>query len=190
MIVSVVAGIVVMFILTKEETRKPATDLASGKIYMQERQQKRKDIPQVPPPSNPESFTFYKILNSKKDDIVPLNIDNSKIEKKEEHDIKDPQQEKMQQIEKEMERDIEKRGKKDDVYTVQVAALTNESTANEVISRLKLYGYESYLIKVEEQKGRSLYKVRVGTFVSIVDAQDVAKLLKRVGFDTYVVKAD
>jgi len=85
---------------------------------------------------------------------------------------------------------LERRARKDEVYTVQVAALSSETKATGVVSKLKTEGYESYLLKEDVQKGARLYKVRVGRFVSMVDAQEVGKLLKRNGYETYVIKAE
>ncbi len=201
LIVCVVAGMGVIFTLSKKDTGIVPPDLSSGKIYVQDRQRQddispqgggktESEKPKGEAPVSPESFTFYKMLNSKKEDFVPLTGDTSKSDKRKEGEIRDPQLEKMLQMEKGIDQGMEKRVKKDIVYTVQVAALSNELLANEAISRLKSQGYVSYLIKEEAQKGAGLYKVRVGKFVSIVDAQEVAKLLKRDGFDTYVVKAE
>lgn len=202
LILVVVAGTSLFWILSKEEKTPPPADLTSGQIYMKGRQQGTEDA--VPPkgkkaeterpkeetPVNPESFTFYKVLNSKEGEIVPLTGDVPKSEKGKEDEIRNPQQEKILQMEKEIDKGLEKKVRKDEVYTVQVAALSSEPKATGVVSKLKTEGYESYLVKEDVQKGARLYKVRVGRFVSMVDAQGVAKLLKRNGYETYVIKAE
>ena len=202
LILLAVAGVGVLLIVSKEEKKTLPTDLTSGQIYMKGRQQGTEDA--VPPkgkkaeterpkeetPVNPESFTFYKVLNSKEGEIVPLTGDVPKSEKGKGEEIRNPQQEKILQMEKEISRGLEKRTRKDEVYTVQVAALSSETKATRVVSKLKTEGYESYLLKEDVQKGARLYKVRVGRFVSRIDAQEVGKLLKRNGYETYVIKAE
>lgn len=202
LILVVAAGAGVFLIVSKEEEKTPPTDLMSGRIYMKGRQQGTENA--VPPkgkkteterpkeetPVNLESFTFYKVLNSREGEVVPLTGDAPKSEKGKEDEIRNPQQEKILQIEKEIEKGLEKKARRDEVYTVQVAALSSETKATGVVSKLKSEGYESYLLKEDVQKGTRLYKVRVGRFVSMVDAQEVAKLLKRNGYETYVIKAE
>ncbi len=195
----VIIGTGVMFVVSKVKTKSSQTELTPGKIYTQEG---REDIPQGENGTSadkgpeeettisPESFTFYKVLNSKEGDIVPLSGDMAKPAKKEEREIKIPADEKISEIEKEIDKNLEKNLRRDNVYAVQVAALSNESAANEVMFRLKLQGYAPYLIKGDDKKGERLYKVRVGRFSSIVDAQEVARVLKKDGYDTYVIKAE
>jgi len=202
LILLVTAGAGVFLIVSKEEKKPLPADLTSGQFYMKGRQQggegtvppegKKAGTEQPKPetPVNPESFTFYKVLNSKEGEIVPLTGDVPKSEKERETEIRDPQQEKILQMEKEIGRGLEKRAKNAEVYTVQVAALSAESKAAGVMSKLKREGYESYLLKEDVQKGSRLYKVRVGRFVSRMDAQEVARLLKRNGYETYVIKAE
>jgi len=202
LILVVVAGAGLFWTLSKEEKKPLPTDLTSGRIYMKGQQQgtegaapaERKgaeaEQPKIEAPVNPESFTFYKVLNSKEGEIVPLTGDVPKSEKGKEDEIRDPQQEKILQMEKEIGRGLEKKARKDEIYTVQVAAFSSESKATGVMSKLKSEGYESYLLKEDVRKGPRLYKVRVGRFVSMVDAQEVAKLLKRNGYETFVIKSE
>lgn len=202
LVVSAAIGIGIILIVPKVKTKPSTTELSPGKIYTKGDQQKLEDIPpkgigksdlkepEKEAPADPESFTFYKVLNSKEGDIVPLTGDIPKPVKEDEGEIKPPQHEEISEIEKEMDKNIEKRVKRDDVYAVQVAALSNESTANGIVSRLKLQGYAPYLIKEEDKKGGRLYKIRVGRFPSIVDAQEVAKVLKKDGYATYVIKGE
>lgn len=198
LILVVVAGAGLFWIISKEEKKAPPEDLTSGQIYMKGRQQGtepegKKAEPERPKeevPVNPEPFTFYKVLNSKEGEIVPLTGDVPKSEKGKEYEIRDPQQEKILQMEKEIGRGLEKKARKDEIYTVQVAAFSSESKATGVMSKLKSQGYESYLLKEDVRKSPRLYKVRVGRFVSMVDAQEVAKLLKRNGYETFVIKSE
>jgi len=202
LILLVTAGAGVFLIVSKEEKKTLPTDLTSGQIYMKGRQQGTEDTtppdgkrpeserPKGEAPVSPESFTFYKVLNSKEGVIVPLTGDAPKSEKEKENQIRNPQQEKILQMEKEIDKGLKKEARKEEVYTVQVAALSAESKAAGVMSKLKREGYESYLLKEDVQKGARLYKVRVGRFVSMVDAQEVARLLKRTGYETYVIKAE
>ena len=202
LILAVTAGVVALLIVSKEEKKTLPTDLTSGQIYMKGRQQGTEDTtppdgkrpeserPKGEAPVNLESFTFYKVLNSKEGEIVPLTGDVPKSEKGKGEEIRNPQQEKILQMEKEIDKGLKKEARKDEVYTVQVAALSSEPKATGVVSKLKTEGYESYLLKENVQKGTRLYKVRVGRFVSMVDAQEVARLLKRTGYETYVIKAE
>lgn len=193
LIIGAVAGAAAIFTLTKVKTKPTPVDLTSGNIYMDEDQQasgeaaSQNDETGETAPSH-ESFTFYKALKSKEGEIVPLTGDARTTDKKTGSEIKDPQQDKLQRMIEGLDKDLEKRVKIDDFYTVQVAALSNESKANEVMFKLKVDGYTPHLIKEDNEKGRRLYKVRVGRFVSIVDAQDLAKRLKKNGYDTYVIK--
>lgn len=200
-IAAAVAGIGILLIVSKVKTRLPnAGDLTPGKIYTKEYQQKEEGVSpknaEMPATEgskegdlvDPESFTFYKVLN-KEEDLVPLE-NMQKPVKKESHEIKTPRDEKMSRLEKEMEKNIGENAPKNEIYTVQVVALGNESAVNEVISKLKAQGYAPYIIKDDEQREKRLYKIRVGKFLSIVDAQEVAKVLKKDGYDTYVIKTE
>lgn len=202
LILVVSAGAGLFWILSKEEKKAPPADLTSGQFYMKGREQGTEET--APPegkkgemaqtkektPVNPESFTFYKVLNSREGEIVPLKEDPPKSEMAKEDVVRDPQIEKISQMEKEIGGALEKKVRKDEVYTVQVAALSSETKATGVRARLKTEGYESYLLKEDVQKGARLYKVRVGRFVSRMDAQEVAKLLKKNGYETYVIQAE
>lgn len=202
LILAVTIGVVVLLIVSKKEKRTLPADLTSGRIYMKRRQEGTEDAtppegkrpeserPKEEAPVSSESFTFYKMLKSKEGVIVPLTRDAPKAEKGQGEEIRNPQQEKILQMEKEIDKGLKNEARKDEVYTVQVAALSSEPTANGVVSKLKSEGYESYLLKEDVQKGTRLYKVRVGRFVSRVDAQEVARLLKRNGYETYVIKAE
>ena len=202
LILAVTAGAVVLLIVSKKEKRTLPTDLTSGQFYMKGRQEGTEDAtppegkrpeserPKGEAPVSPESFTFYKVLNSKEGVIVPLTGDAPKSEKEKENQIRNPQQEKILQMEKEIDKGLKKEARKEEVYTVQVAAFRSETKATGVVSKLKTEGYESYLLKEDVQKGARLYKVRVGRFVSRIDAQEVGKLLKRNGYETYVIKAE
>lgn len=200
-IAAAVAGTGTLLTVSKVKTPLPnAGDLAPGKIYTKESKQNETEVSsrnaetpategsKAGAPAAPESFTFYKVLN-KKEDIVPLE-NMQKPVKKESHEIKTPRDEKMSQIEKEVERNIEKNTPRNEIYTVQVAALSSESAATEVIYKLKSQGYAPYVFKEDEQKTKRLYKIRVGKFLSIVDAQEVAKVLKKDGYDTFVIKTE
>lgn len=200
-IAAAVAGTGILLTVSKVKTPLPnAGDLTPGKIYTKESKQKETEAPfrnaETPAtegskggdPAAPESFTFYKVLN-KEEDIVPLE-NMQKPVKKESHEIKTPRDEKMSRIEKEMGKNIRGNTLKNEIYTVQVAALGNESAVNEVISKLKSQGYAPYVFKEDEQRERRLYKIRVGKFLSIVDAQEVAKVLKKDGYDTFVIKTE
>lgn len=176
----VIAAIVLT--VSKVKTKTLSSDMTPGKIYLKEYQQKQKETP------DSESFTFYKSLDGKEGQIVPLSGNVSATEKKTEGDAKPPQPEKILQIEEKIDKNIENMVKKENIYTVQIAALSNEPTANEVISKIKQLGYSPYLVREDDNNGKKLIKVRVGRFSSIVDAQSIANVLKQGGYDTYVIK--
>lgn len=175
----VIAAIVLTVAKVKPKTL--STELTPGKIYLKEYQQKQKEAP------DSESFTFYKSLEGKEGQIVPLSGNIPMTERKAETDAKPPQPDKILQIEEKIDKNIENMVKKENIYTVQVAALSSESTINEVVSKLKQLGYSPYLIREDDNNGKKLIKVRIGRFSSIVDAQAIANVLKQGGYDTYVI---
>lgn len=202
LLVVVVIVVIIIFAVSKIKKKTSMSNLTPGNIYTQEnkvsspqegKEKSKAEESKEDTAVNPESFTFYKVLNSKEGEIVPLTEGIPKPGKKEDSEIKTPMDEKMSEIKKDMDKNIELGVKKEGVYTVQVAAFSNESKANEVISRLKLQGYAPYLIKEsrgEDDKRGRLYKVRVGRFPSVVDAQEVARVLNKNGYETYVIKAE
>lgn len=75
-------------------------------------------------------------------------------------------------------------------FTVQVAATTTRSAAEEMIRRLKRKGHPAYYYDVEVN-GTTYYRVRCGRFLSRTEAEQYAVLLrKREGVDGFVSKLD
>ncbi len=63
-------------------------------------------------------------------------------------------------------------------FTVQVAATTTRSAAEEMIRRLKRNGHPAYYYDVDI-KGTTYYRVRCGRFLSRTEAEQYAGLLKK-----------
>lgn len=135
-----------------------------------------------------DNFTFYKILNSKEDDITPLKVEPSKSLPEREPYKESQRDEKMEQINREIVKKIETKEKEGIIYTVQIGALSQEKAANELTGNLRANGFAPYIVKENNSAGIPVYKVRVGKFLSMVDAQDVAAVLKREGYAIYVLK--
>ncbi len=191
LIIGVVVIVTIFFTVSKVKTKKLSSDLTPGKIYFKDVNQRHKeDVNNEGSKNKPDSFTFYKSLNGKEGNIIPLSGTEQKTEKnkKDDVDVKPPQPEKILEIEEKIDKNIEKMVKKEIIYTVQIAAFSSEETANDIITKLKKIGHVPYLVRETDVNGKKLIKVRVGKFPSIVDAQSVAKALKQGGYDTYVIK--
>lgn len=180
--IGIVVIAAILLTVSKVKTKTLSSELTPGKIYLKEYKQKQKETP------DSESFTFYKSLDGKEGQIVPLSGNVSAAEKKAEGDAKPPQPEKILQIEENIDKNLENMVQKENIYTVQIAALSSESIANEVISKIKQLGYSPYLVREDDNNGKKLLKVRVGRFSSIVAAQSIANVLKQGGYDPYVIK--
>ncbi len=75
-------------------------------------------------------------------------------------------------------------------YTVQVAATTTRSAAQEMIRRLKRKGLPAYYYDAEV-KGTTYYRVRCGRFLSRTEAEQYARQLeKREGIQGFVSKLE
>ena len=191
LIVIIAAGIGMMILIPKVKKGRSSPELIPGQIITKEQRQKGQEVlPEKDNTSNPDSFTFYKALSSKEDDVVPLSEENVQSVKKDEVELNPPREEELKKIDNDIAKHAEKKKEESDIYSVQVAALSKESKANEIISNLKGKGYAPYLIKEENKRGGGLFKIRVGRFHSLVDAQEVAQVIKKDGYDTYVIKID
>ncbi|MDD5434767.1 MAG: SPOR domain-containing protein [Nitrospira sp.] len=216
LIACIVLVIAAALTVSKIRTGKISSDLTPGKIYLKEFHQRHKEPVKSEgsenkpadgdvnkdgkdDPGSSDSFTFYKSLNGKEGRIIPLSVNVPKTDKnkKEDAEAKPPQPEKILQPEKmlqieekidKIDKNIEKIVKKENYYTVQIAAYSSEETANDIITKLKKIGHSPYLVRESDVNGKKLIKVRVGRFSSAVDAQSVAKALKQGGYDTYVIK--
>ncbi|MBI5192063.1 MAG: SPOR domain-containing protein [Nitrospirae bacterium] len=210
----IAAAIIVTIAVTvsKVKTKTLASDITPGKILLKEIGQTRKaphteDNSGVKPldgqadgqvnndkkegETTPDSFTFYKSLNGREGKIIPLSgaVEKAEKEKKgEDAEVKTIQPEKILQVEEKIDKNIEKIVKKENIFSVQIAAFSSESTASDIINRLKQFGHSPYLVREEDKNGKKLIKVRVGRFASMTEAQSVANALKKDGYDTYVIK--
>lgn len=210
LLAGVIIVISIALTVSKIKTRKLSSELTPGKIYLKEFHQRHKEPVKSEgsenkpadgdvnkggkdDPGSSDSFTFYKSLNGKEGRIIPLSVNVPKADKikKEDAEAKPPQPEKMLQIEEKIDKidkNIEKIVKKENFYTVQIAAFSSEETASDIITKLKKIGHSPFLVRESDVNGKKLIKVRVGRFSSAVDAQSVAKALKQGGYDTYVIK--
>lgn len=191
LVVILLIGAGIMILIPKVKKGRLSPELIPGQIITKEQLQKEQEVlPGTDNTSNPDSFTFYKALSSKEDDVVPLSEENVQSVKKEEVELNPPREEELKKIDNDIAKHAEKKKEESDIYSVQVAALSKESKANEIISNLRGKGYAPYIIKEENKRGGGLFKIRVGRFHSLVDAQEVAQVLRKDGYDTYVIKVD
>lgn len=151
-----------------------------------------------------DDFTFYKVLNSKEGEIMPLKVEPSNplaqpLAKPLDKSLSKPlpgmepnaeshQDEKIDKIDREIVKKIESKDKEGIIYTVQIGALRQEKAADELAGGLRSKGFAPYISKESSSGGSHVYKVRIGKFLSIIDAQEVAAVLKREGYATYVLK--
>ena len=68
-------------------------------------------------------------------------------------------------------------------FRVQLAVLTQQKAAQDLVDRLKAKGYDAKFEKVTGDGGKELYKVWVGTFQTRADANQAATELQADGFD-------
>ena len=194
--VLIIAAVIIVTIavtVSKVKTKTLASDITPGKILLKgvEQRQRVPDADDSEDVKTPDSFTFYKSLNGRESNIIPLSGSAEKSEKEnhgEDAEVKSLQPEKILQVEEKIDKNIEKIVKKENIFTVQIAAFSSESTASDIINRLKQFGHAPYLVREEDKNGKKLIKVRVGRFVSPAEAQSVANALKKDGYDTYVIK--
>lgn len=210
----IAAGIIVTIVVTvsKVKTKTLSSDVTPGKILLKEAEliHKGRQSVEIADDSGGvktsdgqnnndnktgevplDSFTFYKSLNGRESNVIPLSGTAVKAEKEkkgEDTEVKAIQPEKILQVEEKIDKNIEKIVKKENIFTVQIAAFSSESTASDIINRLKQIGHSPYLVREEDKNGKKLIKVRVGRFISMAEAQSVANALKKDGYDTYVIK--
>ena len=186
-----------MFLRTKGED--VSVDLSPGNIYTGNKEQKQQKSPEEDSntitgesgkdeTAKTDDFTFYKVLNSKEGDIIPLNVEPSKSLPDRDPYPESHHDEKMEKIDSEIVKKIESKDKEGIIYTVQIGALSQEKAANELSGNLSAKGFAPYITKENSSGSFPVYKVRIGKFLSMVDAQDVAAVLKREGYATYVLK--
>ena len=75
-------------------------------------------------------------------------------------------------------------------WVVQVAVLSNQGKADDLVARLKLEGLAAYRETIE-RGGKSMYRVRVGPFIEREEAVRVDQLIgQRHSIDGLVMSAD
>jgi hypothetical protein len=73
------------------------------------------------------------------------------------------------------------------VFTIQVGAFKNVSSAKTLATRLQRKGYRVEIIPLEKKDG-ILFRVRVGRFSNIQEAENVSEEIKRVeGLQTFII---
>ena len=197
------------FAFLRTKSGHVSVDISPGNIYTGSKEQKQEKPPDEDSNTiavesakeeseKTDDFTFYKVLNSKEGETLPLKVDASKADysaplPEKEPYAEPPHIENMKKIDgdivKKIEsKKIESKDKEGIIYTVQIGALSQEKAANELSGSLRAKGFAPYVSK-ETSSGRSaVYKVRIGKFLSMVDAQDVAAVLKKEGYATYILK--
>ncbi len=187
------------FAYLRPGVKRVSVDLTPGNIYSDNKAQNQQRSPEEDSNSvamasgqdasaKNDNFTFYKVLNSKEGDIIPLNVQPSKSVPQIEQYAEPRQDEKMERIDSEIVKKIESRDKEDMIYTIQIGALRQEKAANELASNIRSKGFAPYITKENSSGTPPVYKVMIGKFLSMVDAQEVAAVLKREGYATYVLK--
>ncbi|HLG30393.1 MAG TPA: SPOR domain-containing protein [Candidatus Brocadiales bacterium] len=211
----IIAAIVVAFIIIligafaflRTQGGRVSVELSPGNIYTDTREQKEQGSPEEgnnnmaeeageKEPAKIDDFTFYKVLNSKEGEIMPLKVEPSKPLVKPlskslpgmEPNAASHQDEKIDKIDREIVKKIESKDKEGIIYTVQIGALRLGKAADELAGDLRSKGFAPYISKESSSGGSHVYKVRIGKFLSIIDAQEVAAVLKREGYATYVLK--
>ena len=192
------------FAFLRTKSGRVSVDISPGNIYTGSKEQKQEKPPEEDgntiagesakeESAKTDDFTFYKVLNSKEGDIIPLRVEtpkagNSKSLPKKEPYAEPRNNESMEKIESDILKKIESKEKEGIIYTVQIGALSQEKAANELSGNLRAKGFAPYIKKESSSGSFPVYKVRIGKFLSMVDAQDVAAVLKREGYATYVLK--
>ena len=223
----IIAAIVAAFIIVligafaflKMKGGRVSVELSPGNIYTDNKEQKeqgstKEDSDNMAEeagekePAKVDDFTFYKVLNSKEGEIMPLKVEPSNsmanspakpLAKPLDKPLSKPlpgmepnaeshQDEKIDKIDREIVKKIESKDKEGIIYTVQIGALRQEKAADELAGGLRSKGFAPYISKESSSGGSHVYKVRIGKFLSIIDAQEVAAVLKREGYATYVLK--
>ena len=223
----IIAAIVAAFIIVligafaflKMKGGRVSVELSPGNIYTDNKEQKEQGSTKEDSdtmaeeagekePAKVDDFTFYKVLNSKEGEIMPLKVEPSNsmanplskpLAKPLDKSLSKPlpgmepnaeshQDEKIDKIDREIVKKIESKDKEGIIYTVQIGALRQEKAADELAGGLRSKGFAPYISKESSSGGSHVYKVRIGKFLSIIDAQEVAAVLKREGYATYVLK--
>jgi len=223
----IIAAIVAAFIIVligafaflKMKGGRVSVELSPGNIYTDNKEQKEQGSTKEDSdtmaeeagekePAKVDDFTFYKVLNSKEGEIMPLKVEpsnslaNSMANSPAKPLVKSPdkplpgmepnagyhQDEKIEKIDREIVKKIESKDTEGIIYTVQIGALRQEKAADELAGGLRSKGFAPYISKESSSGGSHVYKVRIGKFLSIIDAQEVAAVLKREGYATYVLK--
>jgi len=207
------------FAFLKMKGGRVSVELSPGNIYTDNKEQKEQGSTKEDSdtmaeeagekePAKVDDFTFYKVLNSKEGEIMPLKVEPSNsmanspakpLAKPLDKPLSKPlpgmepnaeshQDEKIDKIDREIVKKIESKDKEGIIYTVQIGALRQEKAADELAGGLRSKGFAPYISKESSSGGSHVYKVRIGKFLSIIDAQEVAAVLKREGYATYVLK--
>ena len=223
----IIAAIVAAFIIVligafaflKMKGGRVSVELSPGNIYTDNKEQKEQGSTKEDSdtmaeeagekePAKVDDFTFYKVLNSKEGEIMPLKVEPSNsmanplskpLAKPLDKSLSKPlpgmepnaeshQDERIDKIDREIVKKIESKDKEGIIYTVQIGALRQEKAADELAGGLRSKGFAPYISKESSSGGSHVYKVRIGKFLSIIDAQEVAAVLKREGYATYVLK--
>lgn len=219
-IIAVIAAAVIIiligaFAFLKTKDGRVSVELSPGNIYTDNKEQKEQGSTKEDSdtmageagekePAKVDDFTFYKVLNSKEGEIMPLKVEPSNslansLAKPQAKPLDKPlpgmepnaeshQDEKIDKIDREIVKKIESKDKDGIIYTVQIGALRQEKAADQLAGGLRSKGFAPYISKESSSGGSHVYKVRIGKFLSIIDAQEVAAVLKREGYATYVLK--
>jgi len=211
------------FAFLKMKDGRVSVELSPGNIYTDNKEQKEQGSTKEDSDTMAEEagekesakvddFTFYKVLNSKEGEIMPLKVEpsnslanslanpltkplakspNKPLDKPlpgMEPNAESHQDERIDKIDREIVKKIESKDTEGIIYTVQIGALRQEKAADELAGGLRSKGFAPYISKESSSGGSHVYKVRIGKFLSIIDAQEVAAVLKREGYATYVLK--
>ena len=77
--------------------------------------------------------------------------------------------------------------KKEVIYRVQVGAFSNKDNANNFLNKLKIDGFDGYLVKANVN-GTELMRVQVGAFSNKDNANNFLNKLKSAGYDAFIIK--
>lgn len=136
-----------------------------------------------------DHFTFYKTLPAKKEQMVPLTPEQEKVTEVEPMEIPPhPLQQKGGDQERRVS--IPHDDASSGGYTIQVGALKERRSAEELASALRNKGHNVHIVPLTQADGGVLYRVRVGRFPNRVDAQKKADGLSHDGLNTFVLKEE
>lgn len=149
------------------------------------------------PDENPKLIFYDKLLN-KRNEVKNNSLPPRKEEKSAEQEITlsrdetagKPGGEGASEVRKTIERKIITEEVPDELFSVQIASLTDHDRAQKLVKELVDQGYDAYYYTATV-KGKKTYRLMCGRFNSHIDALEYkAKLEKDTGYKGFVSRVD